>query len=49
MTVLATITDPGTIRRILEHLGVRADPLPRAPPRSLCGEQDNLGFDADAA
>jgi hypothetical protein len=31
MRVLATITHPETIRRILGHLGVRAEPLARAP------------------
>ena len=49
MFVLATITDPVTIRRILEHLGVRSDPLPRAPARDPTWEQEHLGFDADAA
>jgi hypothetical protein len=24
------------VRKILEHLGVRASPLPRAPPRDKC-------------
>jgi hypothetical protein len=33
MRVMATITDPATIRKILQHLFVRADPLDRAPAR----------------
>ena len=33
MKVIATLIDPVVVRRILEHLGVRASPLPRAPPR----------------
>jgi len=33
MRVLATLVDPVVVRQILEHLGVRASPLPRAPPR----------------
>ncbi|WP_437987902.1 transposase [Sorangium sp. So ce117] len=49
MRVLSTITDPATIRRILEHLGVRADPLPRAPARDPTWEQVDLGFDNAAA
>jgi hypothetical protein len=49
MRVLSTITDLATIRRILTHLGGRADPLPRAPARDPTGEQVDLGFDADAA
>jgi DNA-directed RNA polymerase subunit H (RpoH/RPB5) len=49
MRVLSTLTDPATIRRILEHLGVRAEPLPRAPARDPTWEQVDLGFDDDAA
>jgi len=48
MTVLATLTEPTSIRRILEHLGLRADPLPRAPPRDPPREQVDFGF-VDAA
>jgi hypothetical protein len=44
MRVLATITHPATIRRILEHLGARAEPLARAPARDPTWEQ--LDFDA---
>jgi hypothetical protein len=46
MRVIATVTAPPTVRRILEHLGVRADPLPRAPARDPTWEQEQLGFDA---
>jgi hypothetical protein len=49
MRVLSTITDPAMIRRILEHLGVRADPLARAPARDPTWEQVDLGFDNAAA
>jgi hypothetical protein len=49
MSVLATITDPATIGRLLEHIGVRADPLPRAAARDPTSEQADLGLDADAA
>jgi len=49
LRVLATITQPDVIRKILEHLGVRSSPLPRAPARDPDGEQTDLGFDADAA
>jgi hypothetical protein len=48
MRVLATITEPATVRRILEHLGAYADPLPRAPARDSIWEQTGLVFDADA-
>jgi hypothetical protein len=33
MTVLATITDPEVVRKILDPLRVRSTPLPRAPAR----------------
>jgi hypothetical protein len=49
MRVLATITNPLAVRRILEHLRMRADPLPRAPARDPTWEQADLGFDADAS
>jgi len=37
------------VRQILDHLGVRASPLPRAPARDPDWEQIDLGFAADAA
>ena len=49
MRVLSTITDRTTIRRILTHLRVRADPLPRAPARDPTEDQASFRFDADAA
>ena len=48
MRVIATITEPQVVRQILEHLGVRASPLPRAPAPDPALEQVDLGFD-DAA
>jgi hypothetical protein len=49
MRVLATLTHQETIRRILVHLGVRAEPLARAPARDPTWQQVDLGFDAGAA
>jgi len=49
MRVLSTITEPPVVRQILDHLGVRASPLPRAPARDPDWEQIDLGFAADAA
>jgi len=46
LRVMATITNATTIRQILEHLRVRADPLPRAPARDPTWEQTDLGFEA---
>ncbi|WP_437818220.1 hypothetical protein [Sorangium sp. So ce1078] len=48
--MLSTIPDPAAIRRrLVEHLGVRAEPLPRAPARDPTWEQVDLGFDDNAA
>jgi hypothetical protein len=44
MVVLGTITEPAVVRKILEPLGVRASPLPRAPARDPDWEQVNLGL-----
>ena len=50
LRVIATITEPPVVRQILEHLGVRASPLPRAPARDPDWEQVDLGYDGlDAA
>lgn len=49
MHVISTITEPSVVRKLLEHLGVRASPLTRAPARGPDWEQADLGFDADAA
>jgi hypothetical protein len=50
MRVIATILDPVVVRRILEHLGLRASPLPRAPPArqktEAYAEQADFGFEA---
>jgi hypothetical protein len=48
-SVLAPITQPDVVRKILQPLGVRSSPLPRAPARAPDSEQMDLGFDADAA
>ena len=45
MRVLATLTDPNVVKKILLHLGVRTDPLTRARARDPTGQMD-LGFDA---
>jgi hypothetical protein len=45
MRVLATISDPATVRTILTNLGVRAAPIPLAPARDPTGQTD-FGFDA---
>ncbi|XYI04311.1 hypothetical protein ACMHYB_10150 [Sorangium sp. So ce1128] len=46
MKVLATITDPEVVRKILDPLRVRSTPLPRAPARDPTWVQTELGFDA---
>jgi len=48
ITLLATLTEPGPERRIVEPLGVRADPLTAAPARDPTWEQTDLGL-VDAA
>jgi hypothetical protein len=49
MQVLATIVDPVVVRKILEHLGVRASPLSRAPPRDPDAGAEQADFDCEAA
>jgi hypothetical protein len=39
MRVVATVTEPATVRRILEHLGLRSPPLSRAPARDPTWDQ----------
>jgi hypothetical protein len=46
MGVIATITDPDVVRKILDHLGVRSVPLVPAPARDPPMEQTTLGFEA---
>ena len=46
LRVLATITDPNVVRKILDHLHVRSKPLPRAPPRAPSWEQQVLEYEA---
>jgi hypothetical protein len=46
MRVIATITEPAVVRKLLEPLGVRASPLPCAPARDPDWEQGSLGFEA---
>jgi hypothetical protein len=43
MRVVATITQPDVVRKMLDHLGARASPLPRDP----AWEQTDLGFEAE--
>jgi hypothetical protein len=43
---IATITDPAVAKKILVHLGRRAEPLPRARARDPTGQES---FDFDAA
>jgi hypothetical protein len=45
MRVISTITEPAVVRKMLEHLGVRASPLPRAPARDRSLEQVDLGYE----
>jgi hypothetical protein len=45
MRVVSTITEPPVVRQILDHLGVRSSPLPRAPARDPDWEQVDLGFE----
>jgi hypothetical protein len=45
MRVLATLTDPNAVKKILSHLGLPTEPPPRAPARDPTGQMD-LGFHA---
>jgi hypothetical protein len=42
----AYITEPGAVKKILEHLGPSTEPLPRARARDPTGQES---FDFDAA
>jgi hypothetical protein len=46
MRVIATLTDAAAVNKILSHLGMRTDPLPRARARDPTGQ---TAFDFDAA
>ena len=46
MRVVATIVEPGTVKKILTHLGLPTEPLPRARARDPTGQES---FDFDAA
>ena len=48
MRVVSTVTDPATVRRILEHLGLRSTPISRAPARDPTWEQGDFHFDEPA-
>ena len=45
MRVLATITDPSVVMKILSHLGLRTEPLSQARARAPAG-QESFNFDA---
>ena len=45
MRVMATLTEPSVVKKILSHLGVRTEPLPRARARDPTGQES---FDDDA-
>jgi DNA-directed RNA polymerase subunit H (RpoH/RPB5) len=46
MRAMATLVEPATVKKILAHLGLPTEPLPRARARDPTGQQ---GFDFDAA
>jgi hypothetical protein len=46
MRVISTLIEPAVVHHILDHLGVRASPLPRTPARDPDGEQVDFGFEA---
>lgn len=46
MRVVATLAEPSAVRRILQHLGMRANPLEAAPARDPTWLQTNMAFDA---
>ena len=45
MRVISTHTEPQVVRQILDPLGVRASPLPRAPARDPDWKQVDLGYE----
>ncbi len=46
MRIISTVTDPVVAKKILAHLDVPTDPLPRARARDPTGQ---TGFDGGAA
>jgi DNA-directed RNA polymerase subunit H (RpoH/RPB5) len=40
MRILATLSDPPLVKKILAHLGLRTEPLPRARARDPTGQMD---------
>jgi hypothetical protein len=46
MRVLSTLTEPSSVRKILDPLGMRSEPLVAAPARDPTWEQARFGFDA---
>jgi hypothetical protein len=46
MRVLATLSDPSVVKKILSHLGLRSEPLSRARARDPTGQES---FDEGAA
>ena len=45
MRVISTHTEPQVVRQILDPLGVRASPLPRAAARDPDWKQVDLGYE----
>jgi len=43
---MATVTDPSVVKKILAHLGLPTEPLPRARARDPTGQES---FDEGAA
>jgi hypothetical protein len=46
MRLMATITEPSVVNKILSHLGLPTEPLPRGRARDPTGQER---FDFDAA
>jgi hypothetical protein len=46
MRVMATLTEPAAVKKILTHLGLPTEPLPRGRARDPTGQER---FDFDAA
>jgi hypothetical protein len=46
LRVMATLTEPGTVKKILAHLALPTEPLPRARARDPTG-QESFDFDSE--